>query len=188
MKWSGIEDKRLWIFRILVVAAVALMLVSFSMPWWVTDGLASEGQFCIKIYGYGLQHNMGDLRLYILAEETPIYETAIAWIYIIISAWLALLSTWISNKKGTLLLSSVGLCYIIYTLVAIFVVVSNCLEKYEIAFQGATTSAIYKQMGVTFSSSLQPGFYIAIVAGLLFIILAFLKFIFLKHGGKTVVH
>ncbi len=182
MKWSGIEDKRLWIFRVLVVAAVALMLVSFSMPWWVTDGYASSGSFFIKIYGHGLQHNMGQLQEYIAADETPAYQPALAWIYVGVSAVIALLAAWLKGKKSMVLLGIVGLGYIAYALAAVFMVVKNRLADSGIALQGLTATGVYKQMGMSFDSSITTGFYLALAAGALYIIIALLQGVVIRKS------
>jgi hypothetical protein len=184
MKWlDTTNDKRTWIFRLLVAAAIVLMLVSFSMPWWTTDGTASSGSFFIRIYGHGLQHNMDSLQEYIAADETPAYQTALAWVYVGVSAVVALFATWLKGKKGLFLLGTVGLGYIAYALMAVFMVVKNRLADSGIALQGITSSGLYKQVGISFDSSIATGFYLALAAGAAFIVLALLRNVI--RGSKT---
>jgi hypothetical protein len=156
----------------MIILIATLILISFSMPWWITDGIASSGRFYIKIYGFGLHHNMVSLADYIAADETPTYQTIIAWIYISISALLVLASIWLRGKRSTLLPCLVGLGYITYALTSMFGVIAKRLQSFEISLQGITATGIYKQVGISFDSSIQPGFYLALVAGLLCIILA----------------
>jgi hypothetical protein len=176
MKWlDTTNNTRTWIFRILVAAAVVLMLVSFSMPWWTTDGTASSGSFFIRIYGHGLQHNMDQLQEYIAADETPAYQTALAWVYVGVSSAIALLAAWLKGKKSMFLLGVVGLGYIAYALAAVFMVVKNRLADSGIALQGVTDTGLYKQLGMSFDSGITTGFYLALAAGAAFIVLALLS-------------
>jgi hypothetical protein len=186
MKWlDTTNDKRTWIFRLLVVAAIVLTLVSFSMPWWMTDGTASSGSFFIRIYGYGLQHNMDSLQEYIAADETPAYQTALAWAYVGVSAVIALLATWLRGKKGMFLLGTVGLGYIAYALAAVFMVVKNRLVDSGIALQGITSTGLYKQVGMSFDSSITAGFYLALAAGAAFIVLSLLRNVIRKSTSTS---
>jgi len=185
MKWLKTGGMKTWIVRFAVIISAVLLLVSFSLPWWETQGTATSGHFFIKIYGHGLQHDMDQLQEYIAADETPAYQTAAAWAYAGVSAVLALASTWIKGKKGTFLLSAVGLGYMAYALVAMFVVVKNRLAESGIALQGLTASGLYKQVGMSFDSSITAGFYLALAAGALFVILAAIRLVLLDRVKKA---
>jgi hypothetical protein len=166
---------RIWLYRVVVATAVMLMLFSFSMPWWTSDASTPQGTFSIKIFGYGLRHNMIALRQYIATDETPPYRTMLAWGYVAICAALAFLSTWFKGVRGSLLLGILGFSYLAYSLAAIFIVVSNRLEKFDILLIGKTAAGIYGQMGINFTSSLSNGFWLACASGGLLIILALVK-------------
>jgi hypothetical protein len=175
MKWQTGNGIRIWLFRVLAAAAVILMLVSFSMPWWTTNANALGGQFSINIYGFGLRHNMVELRDYIKADETPAYQTALAWVAIGVMAGLGLLGAMLKGIKGRLLIGGAGAAYMAYAAVAVFVVVARRVASFDIALQGATTTGAFKQMGLDFVSQIDAGYYLALVSGGLCIVLAVLR-------------
>ena len=97
---------RLWLFRGLVAIAAGLMIASFIMPWWIADITHKiMGPIAtIKVYSYGLSHNLVELADYIAADETPFYQTVLAWVYLAASVGLILFSTWLKGRKGSWLL------------------------------------------------------------------------------------
>lgn len=176
--------KRFWLLFVLAIAAVGLMIASSVMPWWVADisppsELGYE-PFSIKVYQYGIPLDT-DIRLeykgYLSEDITPLYQSVLAWIYIGISGGLILLSTFLKGNKGRWLLGAVGLGYIAYVVVAIFVVVSNRIADVGISLTG-WSSKVYVdviEVTVTYFTSLQPGYYLAYAAGGLCIVLALLR-------------
>ena len=128
MKYN-ISHWRVWLFRGLVAAAAGLMMVSFIMPWWTANlDVVAEFKDPIRIYGHGLQHDLVDLREYIIQDETPFYQTVLAWVFVAVSAGLILLSSWLKGRKGSWLLGGIGLIFISYTAIAVFVVINTCLK------------------------------------------------------------
>ncbi len=164
---------RAWLFRTFLIAIIMLMFVSFAKPWWTTDidVLTNEA---IKIYGFGIPSVLGDLSNYIQTDKTPFYQIVIAWIYLVSSMAIALMSTWVKGIRGKLMLGGVGLAYLLYALVAIFVVVSNRLDDFNIPLQG-TTLLTMEYFNVSIVSNLRFSFYLACASGILFIILAFFR-------------
>jgi hypothetical protein len=165
MRWN-MHSIRTWLFRILVALSAALIVISFTMPWWKTDAVAGGGGgFFIKIYGYGLRHNMVKLAQYVAADITPVYQTVLAWVYVAGSAGLALFSAWLKGLKGRLLLGGVGLAYIAYALIAMYARIAKRLVEFNIALQGTSSSGMYRQVNIVFHSAIGTGFYMALCAG-----------------------
>jgi hypothetical protein len=162
------------------------MITSFAMPWWQASQLEVRSYTsnisvtnAITIYGFGLRHNLTQLASYIKSDVTPLYQTVLAWIYIAVSVFLALVSTWLGRIKGTLLLGFIGIGYIVYAAAAGFLVIPQRLGAYGFALRGLST--IYNAgAAVTMQANLSPGYYMAFITGGLFIILAVLHF-FIKH-------
>ena len=165
---------RVWLYRSLVLIAAALVVVSFAMPWWTVDVKISGSHTGVQIYGYGLRHNLMNLRMYIAADETPAYQTALAWGFAGLISVLALLSAFIKGWRGRLLLGGAGLAYAAYATVAVFVVVANRVPDFNVAFTGWSTDtyADIQTIDVTYFSSIGAGYYLASAAGGLCLVLA----------------
>jgi hypothetical protein len=175
MNWKK-GDLRTWIFRALVLAACVMMVVSFIRPWWVGRFAAGEE---IKIYGWGLRHNLVALASYVASDVTPPWQVLLAWVYVGASIVLALSSTWFKKWWGQLVHGIVGLGVISYAFVAINVVVKNRLEFFNVPLEGF---ALFGQ-SVGIYANLQSGYYLAYVVGGSFIVLALLHRIIVGRSG-----
>ena len=176
MRWNT-ANWRVWLFRGLVAIAAILMVRSFIMAWWSANiippgAVVSPG--AIQIYSYGLRHSLVQLREYIAADETPLYQTILAWIYLAASVGLILFSTWLKGIKGRWLLGSIGLIYVIYAAVAVFVVIANRTADFGISLQGWSTITVQGQTG-SILTSIKPAYYLAYAAGGMCIALALLR-------------
>jgi hypothetical protein len=188
MKWQQ-GGWMVWLLRGLVVVAACLMIISFSMPWWVVDLYVPEAYIppdAIRIYGYGMQHSLVELRSYVISDETPVYLTGLAWAYIIAGAGLAVGSVFIVRRWSRWLLGGVGLSYIVYAALAIFVVVANRAGDFNIALRGISGSSFWEgaEVYVGYNASLETGYYLACASGLLLIISAFFYNGVLKKNKK----
>jgi hypothetical protein len=175
----------IWLYRVLVIIAAALMIISFINPWWTANiDMVAEVTDPVRIYGWGLQHDLIELRSYVEMDETPSIQTAMAWVYLGISVVLVLIGMRLSGKKGQWLLGSVGLIYIIYVAIAIFIVVANRLSELGIPLQGASffIGSVSDSYGANVHSSLRFWYYLAYIAGGMCVVLAFFR----KYiAGKT---
>jgi hypothetical protein len=156
------------------------MIASFALPWWQASRLDVKSYTsqtsvsnAITIHGFGLRHNLVQLETYISSDETPFYQSILAWGYIAVSVVLALASTYIKGLKGRLLLGVVGLGYIAYALAAIFIVVSDRLAVYGFALRGSST-VVSSGAVITMQADIARGYYLALAAGGLLFTLAVL--------------
>lgn len=196
MRWS-IGGWRLWLFGTLVVVAASLMVVSFIMPWWTASIYGEDGTTIIdgiRIYGHGLQHSLAQLRNFIIKDETPFYETVLAWAYLGVSAGLVLLSIGLKGKKGRWLLGGTGLIYVAYAAIAAFVVIAERLREVGLAQSGVALPlqghgffiASGEGGGADIYTTLRFGYYLAYAAGLMCLVLALFRDKIVgkpKHGG-----
>jgi hypothetical protein len=179
MKWN-MGNRRLWLYRSLVIATAGLMIASAVLTWWscsIDVPAVSTKTAHVYIYEYGLRHDLVELKEYVAADETPTYQSVLAWAYIGLSVGLMLWSTWFKGKKGRLLLGGIGLTYIVYAAIAIFVVVANRISDFDISLFGRS-STIYTttvDIRVSFFTTLHPGYYLAYGAGLACIVLSLLR-------------
>jgi hypothetical protein len=177
------QIEAIWIFRLLVVIGCGLMLVSFGLPWWQASRLdvrSYTGNIsvtnAITIYGFGLRHNLVQLASYLTSDLTPLYQTILAWSYIVVSICLALASTWLGRIKGTLLLGFTGIGYIAYVVIAGNVIISNRLTGLGFAAQGVSTTSSAGAI-ITMQAEFTAGYYIALAAGGLLFTLAMLRYL-----------
>jgi hypothetical protein len=147
------------------------------MPWWICniDVPGAEAKAVhVWIYAYGLRHDFIQLRGYIMADETPFYQTALAWLFIIACAGIVLWSAWNKSTKARMLLAGAGLLYIAYAAIAIFIVVQNRLADFGIALFGWSSNVFGDtvEVAVFHFAALQKGFYLANIAGVMCLVLA----------------
>ena len=176
---------KLWIYRCLVFTAAGLMLASFIMPWWTAHVFSStpviELEDGIRIYGHGLEYELAELDNFILSDKTPYYQTVLAWIYISVSVGLVLISAFLKGMKGRLLLGGVGLIYIVYVMVAVFVVISNRLNELGFVMEGYNYLPGLPAGAAGINSSLRFGYYLSYIAGGMCVALA----LFSGIAGKS---
>jgi hypothetical protein len=181
MRDFTVADWKIWLYRILVVLGCGLMVVSFALPWWQAGQFDAQSYTAktsvsdaITIYGFGLRHNLVQLETYISSDETPLYQSVLAWGYIVVSVVLALASTYIKGLKGRLLLGVVGIGYIAYALAAIFMVISNRLATYGFALKGSST-VVKSGAIITMQADVTSGYYLACATGIFLVILSLLR-------------
>ena len=71
---------RLWLFRILVTAAVFLFIWAFLMPWWhltISHPLVHGDLPEVRVFSYGLRHNLVQYASWVTEDETPYYQVRI---------------------------------------------------------------------------------------------------------------
>lgn len=174
---------RIWLPRILVATVAGIMVISFIMPWWSANISVMPVEDAIRIYAHGLKHEMVQLAQYIAADETPLYQTVLAFIYLGVSVGLILLSTWLKGRKCSWLLGGVGLIYIVYAALAVIWIAIRSGD-FGVSLQGFSIIIIEERgMNIGVDTSLRFGYYLAYVAGIMCIALAlFHDKICLKRG------
>ena len=158
-----------WAVRILALAGVAVMIVSFTQPWWIGK---FGGLEVINIYGWGLRHNLDQfLSTYVTGEVTPTNQVVLAWGYLGLSAVVALIGAWIRKWWGSILLAISGLGYIAYAYTAVNVVITDRLADFGIKLEGI--SAVGE--GIIANAAIQPSHNLAYIAGGVLVALAIIK-------------
>jgi Mn2+/Fe2+ NRAMP family transporter len=110
-----------------------LAVYSFTRAWWIAD--FGRGEY-IKIFGWGLEHNLLALENYVAEDVTPQWQIRLAWIYIAVSGGLAFLSTYFKKIVQVLVFSIVGVGFIVYPAVAIYKVIAERTAVFGIALEG----------------------------------------------------
>jgi hypothetical protein len=176
VKWNP-GNRRVWLYRGIVALAIILMIVSFAMPWWSVHISEVPFKDAVTIYGYGFRHNLVELRTYVVEDETPLYQTILAWVYVALSAALILFSTWLKGIKGQLLLGCIGIFYIAYAVVAIFVVTAGRIADFNISLSGSSSMIYHYVIDVVvgYNAGLRLGYYLAYAAGGMCLLLALIR-------------
>jgi hypothetical protein len=172
---------RVWLFRALVAIAAVVMVISAAMPWWICEIESDGGDFTIEVFQYGIPAYRRiyavteRLRPYMASDITPYYQTVLAWVYLAVSVVLALLSTWLKDRKGKWLLGGIGLVYIGYAAIAIIWIYFRTKSGYNIKLQGHSWWDVDGEVFVNAFTRVGTGHYLAYVAGALFVVLALLR-------------
>jgi hypothetical protein len=177
---------RVRLYRGLALIAVALMAVSFSLPWWTC---VIQSNRWIKIYGWGLQHNLVDLAASVSQDITPAYQKVLAWLYLAACAAVIIFSAFrLKRKKSylpTIVLGIAGLSYIAYAAIAGFVVIADRVKVFGVNLTGQTLIKTNSWMTVI-HSKFDTGFYLAFAAGILCVLLAGIRFIIVKKAQSEI--
>jgi len=169
---------RQWAYFCLVLSCIALMAASFTMPWWRVVVTTVNLESSVEIYGYGLRHNLSGLAEYVQSDETPLYQTVLAWIYLGVSILVIAGGLMLKGWRGKFATAAAGAGYLAYALVAVYVIVANRTVELGVPFLGQGHQ-IYegsvKEISVYFESGIETGFYLALAAGAICIVLALLR-------------
>jgi hypothetical protein len=155
----------IWLLRSVVFVAVGVVIYSFARPWWICSFM--DGHF-IRIYGWGLTHNLESLAIAVKNDVTPQWQVILAWVYVGISCLLALLSTWMKRVACALLLGFIGVGFILYPIIAIYMVISHRIADFGISLQGFSTV----QGTIHVNSYLTHWHYLSIAGGIVLVILS----------------
>lgn len=185
---------RAWLFRFLVLAIGALLVVTWFMPWWVCHVESNEaGIHDVAIHPYGL--DPGGLEGYFSLMpkggkevEVPGFLPPLMWTYLGLVILALLLGILFKEKNIRLLgkelnisrwlIGIVGFSYIAVVVIAVVFTMSK-LEPLGIPFSGTAMVNIGKfaMWDIIFDaeSSLKIGYWLACAVGPLLIILALLR-------------
>ena len=170
---------RVWSYRGLVFVAVALMIVSFLLPWWSMGFDIVLGRpDPARIYAYGMRVWIDmpqEIEMYLKGDETPAYQTYVAFGYLTIAAGLAIASVKLFGKAGRWLLGGIGATYIAWGIGAIQMILHR-ITDYDIQLQGSSiTSEFAGEYPVVAFTTIRFGFYLAMFAGGLMLALGIFK-------------
>ena len=178
--------RRLWLFRGMLLAGAALMLVSWFTPWWgarVSDLIIPGNHIAMRPWGVEM---IAEVAAYVdsAVYGMPAFFAPLMWLYLAACMAALVVSLFLDKKifLGQLefslprvLIGIVGLSYLI-AVVAAVVIAQWMAGDAGVRFFGSTT--VYNPMtgGVsTITGTLRPGYWLAVAAGLVLIALALLR-------------
>jgi hypothetical protein len=183
-----------WIFRVLLVAATALMVYSWFQPWWIADIATIRGTDDLVLHPWGIDA-VGPVRM---ASDPALYEMPgffepFVWTYFSL-AMLALLVSLFINMKLKLgpirlplaatLIVLVGLSYLITVGLAYYIgdMRASALDMNFIGRSDYTDPTSHRK--VRMNSDLQVGYWYALYAGCALVGLGLVRFLFVRKWGR----
>ncbi len=185
---ANANSSKVWVFRGLVLAGAALMLVSWFIPWWQAkiDALHDAS---ITIRPWGLEHTLGpDMAAMVANADMPAFFAPFMWAFLVACMVALALGLVVKDRMigvgmfklslPQILIAGVGGAYIVALIVAV-VYASMRMDTpafYNMKFIGYTKIVMDVEMaagGVT--ADLQPGYYIAWVAGVVLLAVGLLR-------------
>jgi hypothetical protein len=172
---------REWLYRVLVLAAGVLMVISALLPWWQTQIWHYEvgTPWNLTIHMYGIPRSEAPSELASFGDLTPAYQMVLAWLYVAASFGLALWSTWLKGKKGQLLMAVVGVMFAAYAATTAYVVIANRVADFGGTLTGPSLISVPQQdnsdVKLNLNGKLQMGWYLAYVAAGVMVLLALLR-------------
>ncbi len=175
---------RVWLFRVLILAAAALFVVSWIIPWWRCN-IQESGLF-VQIRPWGLEHNLGNFVIYMGGDPSmPGFFAPLMWTYLVIAVGALLASLFLKErtltiKKSTFSLPQfmiflVGLSYIVFVLVFLGYAYFR-VSALGVEFLGISYVTIPEfHLGAESISDFEPGFKVACFVGPLCVVLALLR-------------
>ncbi len=177
------SNKRIWLFRGLVVVAIALILASWFSPWWRADITMLNNW--VQIRPYALEMD-SFIRGFLPAAKLPDWMPPFVWTYFAAVMVALVVSAFVKDKilgvgrvrfsLPTWLISGVGVTFIGCAVIAMVYAAMEMSKFYEMQLLGEqmlqidpeshSFSAVYPQ--------LLPGYYLAYIAGVYCIALGLL--------------
>ena len=180
------NNVRPWLFRGLVVAAAAFLVVTWFMPWWRGD-CAELSRDAVLVHPWGLEDDLGFMSFAVDDARMPGWFAPFMFTYLGVVLVALLYSLFAKDrviKLGKfrvtlpgLIIGLVGLSYLLVPVVALVYMKIRLPCFYGgIPLSGHITIPLEEgSMEGHITTSLEPGYYLAYVAGLLLVILALFR-------------
>ena len=183
---AKVNNTRVWLFRVLVVAAAGVMLVSWLLPWWTVDiEMFGNDMVQIRPWGLVLDERMGDFKVLLKGADMPVWFAPFMWAYLGLCMLALLVGAFLQGKElgigrfkiklSQLLIGGVGFSYFVVGVVAAIYASIRCKACMGIPLLGRSFVDLGDPLVTYVTSRFLPGYYLIYVAALLLIALAFLR-------------
>ena len=174
---------RVWLFRILVIIAAGLMVLSWMLPWYMAHAYGFfEVPDGVIIHPYGLELNLGEYSGYARGADMPVWFAPLMWVYLAICIIALLYSMWFRQTKikmgkrtlnlSRLLIGIVGASYIIVAVLALIVAAIRTGDYFNMKLLEPVIIQEYPEVWV--EGSFLIGYYLVYGTGILCVIIALL--------------
>ncbi len=175
---------RTWIFRVLIIIAMGMLILSFFSPWWivnVTGEMTMDSPVIVR--PYGLELNLGGYAGYIRGAEMPVWFTPVMWVYfgMVILALIFSLFAKESNVKiwkirttlPKFIICLAGISYVVVVIAAVTVISIRASDFFNMKLLGKVLISDHPIVYAV--GTLQPYYWLACATGPLIIILSLLR-------------
>ena len=175
---------RVWLFRSLVIVAIGLILLSWFMPWWRADIIMLNNWAQIRPYGLELDPFTAG---YFPSAKMPAYFAPLIWTYFAIIMILMVFSLFVKDRilrlgkikisLQKLIIFGVGVSFIVVAVLATIVAAIRTGDFYGLKLLGQQTVIINPDEDIESAADayFKFGYYMAYIAGLFCIVLAFIR-------------
>jgi hypothetical protein len=175
-----------WVFRILVLAAAGVMVVSWLLPWWNVDiEMFGNDMVQIRPWGLTMDERLGDFTVLMKGSEMPVWFAPFMWVYFGLCMLALLVGAFVGNievgigkfkiQLSQFLIGGVGLSYFVVGIVTYIFASIRCMECMGIPLLGRSFIDLGDPLITYVESRFLPGYYLIYVAALLLVALAFLR-------------
>ena len=180
------SNARVWLFRVLVVAAAGVMLVSWLLPWWTVDiEMFGNDMVQIRPWGLVLAERMGDFKVLLKGADMPVWFAPFMWAYLGLCMLALLVGIFIRGKDisigkfkftlSQLLIGGVGFSYIVAGIVAAVYAGMRMKNAFNVSLQGRSHIDLGDPFVTYVETRLLPGYYLIYVAGAILVALAIFR-------------
>jgi len=174
------RNTSLWLFRVFILLAIALLVISWFLPWW-NAAIDMVGLRAVQIHPYGLTEVMGRMVSFIHGAEMPVWFAPLAYSYLGVSVICLLYSVFrLKEQKTKWILSGVGVVYVLY-IIGATVFASIRVQDFGMGGLLGKQYIINGPEGPIYATgNFELGYYLAFTAGILCILLGLLRAKFIK--------
>ena len=181
---AKVSNKRVWLIRVLVIAAAGLMLLSWLLPWWRADITVINAWVMVRPWGL---ESCQFVEEYFPTACMPGWFAPFAWSYLVICIVLLLFSLFAKEKVFSLgkfkfslpqlILAGVGLSYMAACVIMVVYGSMRASEYSGMKFLGDQIIEVDSEMNIVSGAyaRLLLGYWLAWAAGLLLVVLALVR-------------
>jgi hypothetical protein len=180
------SNKKAWVFRGLVLIAIAGFIVSWLLKWWSAYVVYLKLDDAVVIHPWGLEYgNLGTFAGYLEGADMPGFFAPVMWTYLGLCLAGLLFTLFIKNKsvkigKFTfslpgLIIFIAGASYAVVAIVAIIFASIRCQDFYGMRLIGTTYIYIQDHVESDMTAGMGIGYWLAWATSIYCLLLAWLR-------------
>lgn len=175
---------RVWLFRLLVIIAAGLMVLSWFQPWYVAYAYGFfEVPNGVIIHPWGLELNLGEYSGYARGADMPGWFGPLMWAYLGICILALLYSAFWGRKEikigkikmtiSSLLIALVGISFMVCGVLAVIIAAIRTGDYFEMKLLEPSMIQVYPEVWV--KGELTFGYWLIYGFGILCILIALFR-------------
>lgn len=178
-------NTRVWLFRILVIAAAGFMAWTFLMPWWAANIQEIIGDQNVLIHPWGLEVHMGTFGIFAEPAQMPGWFAPLIFMYLGLAMAGLLIGAWVRGKHvrilgreynmSKFLIGLVGVSYLVCLGVALVFAAIRTGDFYYMPLQGHVKIDLGEPQISDVYTGLLLHYYLAYGAAFLLVFLALFR-------------